>query len=113
LVKKKNLLYSFPHLLLPPPTNNIAHEPSHIPLGVLGLFPLLLRYHFPNRRQGIDPQQHPALSKQLITDGRSYLHPHFANISVLRHFPHGWLLHNPILALRFIVVFSFAGTVRV
>jgi hypothetical protein len=38
-------------------------------------------------RQRIDPQQHPAVSKELITRSRLHLHPHLANISVYRSSP--------------------------
>jgi hypothetical protein len=78
---------------------DVAHKTSHIPLGVLYL-PLLssgspLR-HFPNRRQRIDAQQHPPISKQLITRSCPGLRPHLADITVYRHFPLMWLLHNSI-----------------
>src|ERR671918_2082522 len=65
--------------------------------------------HFPNRRQGIDPQKYPAFCKQLITRSSSCLHPHFANVSVQAHFPHWWLLHISTLPLP---IFWFAGLGR-
>ena len=54
---------------------------------------------FPQLSSGIDRQQHPAFSKQLITRNCSCLHPHFANFSVQRHFPHVWLLDISALPL--------------
>jgi hypothetical protein len=74
-------------------SNDIPNEPLDIPLGVL--FPLLLtRFpwgHVRNCRQWINSQQHPALSKDLITGSRAGYCPYFRNISVGCHL---WLLHT-------------------
>jgi hypothetical protein len=53
-------------------------------------------YYFPNRRQGIDPQQYLPLSKQLITHCRSCHCPHLNNVSVSCQV---WLLHTLPLSL--------------
>jgi Zn-dependent protease len=77
--------------------------PPDIPLCVLGLFALLsiigLSFcHFPNPYYRKDTQQHPALSKQLITGCRCSHCPHFLNVSIGCQV---WLLHpsppNPYL----------------
>jgi hypothetical protein len=65
LVSETNV---FETLLLQLPSYDIPHQAPDISLGVLRLFALLSISglpccHFCNCRQGIDSQQHPALSK--------------------------------------------------
>jgi hypothetical protein len=81
--------------LLPPTTKNIPNEPPDIALGVLHPFALLSIpglpcSHLCNCRQGIDAQQQPALSKQLITGSRCCYCPHFHKV---RGRCHALLLH--------------------
>src|SRR5918999_5680120 len=77
-------------------SHNIPNCPTDITLGVFN--PLLLsftglsRSHFCNCSERIDSQQHPAVSKQLITGCCAGHCPHFSNLSVGCQV---WLLHIP------------------
>ena len=76
--------------LLPPPANNIAHQPPDILFSLP--FPISVTWsHVRNCCQRIDSQQHPARGKQLVTCCCASHCAHFCDISVSYSL---WLLHN-------------------
>jgi hypothetical protein len=96
LVRRGRHSGSWLDLRFSPLSHNIANQAPHVELCILALSLLTVFTrsswcHFPNRCQWIHPQQHPALSKQLITRSCCCYCPHLSNISV---YCHVWLLYN-------------------